>query len=103
MLQLRDFLGDSLKAGGNLKEAGLTHWLSPNTGADNSTGFTALPAGIRYFEGTFSSVLSYAAIWAGTDSISNDAPFAGLYYGDAGFAIGHRNKKHGFSVRCVKN
>ncbi len=103
-LQLRDYLGDTLKAGGKLKEAGLAHWLSPNKGADNSTGFTALPAGLRYFEGSFSSVLSYTAFWSASDSTnSNDAWFAGLYYADATFVIDHRNKKHGFSVRCVKN
>lgn len=102
-LQLRDFLSDSLKAGGKLKEAGLTHWLSPNKGADNSTGFTALPAGLRYFEGTFSSILSYTAFWAAADSTGNDAWFAGLYYADAGFVIEQRIKNHAFSVRCIKN
>ncbi len=101
--QLGISLGDSLKAGGKLKESGTAHWLSPNKGADNSTGFNALPAGYRYFEGSFSSVLSYAAFWSASDSTDNDAWFAGLYYADAALAINHRNKKHGFSVRCVKN
>ncbi|HZY25077.1 MAG TPA: fibrobacter succinogenes major paralogous domain-containing protein [Bacteroidales bacterium] len=102
-MQLRDFLGDSLTAGGKLKEAGLTHWLAPNKGADNSSGFTAVPAGFRYFEGSFSSLLSYAAFWVATDSASNDAWFTGLYYADAGFVIDHRIRKHGFSIRCIKN
>jgi uncharacterized protein (TIGR02145 family) len=102
-LQLRAHLGDSLKAGGKLKEAGTSHWLSPNKGADNSTGFDALPSGYRYFEGSFSSVLSYTAFWSASDSGKNDAWFAGLYYADAALVINHLDKKQGFSVRCVMN
>ena len=53
----------------NLKEAGTSHWLSPNKGADNSSGLTALGAGIRYFEGTFASILSYTCFWSATESV----------------------------------
>ncbi len=100
---LSEFLGDSLKGGGKLKEAGTAHWLSPNTGADNSSAFTAVGAGIRYFEGTFASVLSYASLWSATGVANDDEWYTGLYFDDAAFIMDHRNKKHGFSVRCLKD
>jgi uncharacterized protein (TIGR02145 family) len=41
------YLGGPDLAGGKLKESGTAHWESPNTGATNITGFTALPGGMR--------------------------------------------------------
>jgi uncharacterized protein (TIGR02145 family) len=100
---LRGFLGDSTKAGGKLKEAGTLHWLAPNKGTDNSSGFSALPSGIRYFEGTFASILSYTCFWSDTETGDGDNWYVALYFAEASFIIDHRNKKHGFSVRCLKD
>lgn len=98
---LRDFLGDSLKAGGKLKEAGTGHWLAPNKG-DNSSGFDALPGGLRYFEGTFATIGTFAGFWS-SDVSDNDEWFTGLYYADPAFKMDHQNRKNGFSIRCIKN
>jgi uncharacterized protein (TIGR02145 family) len=101
--KLREFSGDSVKGGGKLKEAGINHWLTPNKGANNSSGFTALPAGIRYFEGTFASVFQFTGIWSSTETGTKDQWLMSLYFGDATFNISHRTKNHGFSVRCIKD
>jgi uncharacterized protein (TIGR02145 family) len=102
-LVLREFLGDTTLAGGKLKEKGIEHWLTPNKGADNSTGFTARGAGIRYFEGTFSSSQSFSGIWSSSESSPGNLWSSSLYYGDAAFGINLRSKKYGFSVRCLKD
>jgi uncharacterized protein (TIGR02145 family) len=99
---LKDFGDDPLKAGGILKESGTDHWLTPNKGATNTTGFSALPAGIRYYEGTFASSGTFTGFWS-SDETENEEYFTGLYHSDAGFVIDHKDKRYGFSIRCVKN
>jgi uncharacterized protein (TIGR02145 family) len=101
--ELSRFLGDSIKAGGKMKEPGTDYWLSPNQGADNSSGFNALPSGIRYFEGTFSSIQTYTGIWSSTEVAQMDMWCAGLYYAESSLSLNHRSKKYGFSVRCIKD
>jgi len=44
---LTNYLGGENLAGFKIKESGTTHWKSPNEGATNETGFTALPGGYR--------------------------------------------------------
>jgi uncharacterized protein (TIGR02145 family) len=102
-LTLTGVLGDSLTAGGKLKESGTEHWFSPNKGADNSSGFTALPSGIRYFEGTFASKTYISCFWISTDISADEEWYAGVSYADAAATLNHRNKRHGFSVRCLKD
>lgn len=101
--KLRNFTGDSLKAGGKLKEAGTEHWLAPNKGADNSSGFTALASGMRYFDGSFASVLYFTGIWSSTETGEKDLLYMSLNYGDATFSISNIKRNQGFSIRCIKD
>jgi hypothetical protein len=92
--------GDSV-AGGHLKESGLSHWYTPNVGADNSSGFTARGAGARTNNG-FGALLYQMAFWIQTTvSISI---MAYLRYEYATFnAIASDPSLYGKSIRLVKN
>jgi uncharacterized protein (TIGR02145 family) len=100
---LTDYLGGISVAGGKLKESGTTHWNSPNTGATNETGFTALPGGVRGSSGAFSFIGILGYWWVATEGGAADAwdRYLSAYSGDVGRDSGI--KKTGFSVRCLKD
>jgi uncharacterized protein (TIGR02145 family) len=100
---LTDYLGGASVAGGKMKEAGTAHWNSPNTGADNSSGFTALPGGYRNFWGTFSSIGGVGNWWSATlfDATNAWGLWLDYTYADA-FRFGYYDY-YGFSVRCVRD
>ncbi|MHB9142711.1 MAG: fibrobacter succinogenes major paralogous domain-containing protein, partial [Paludibacter sp.] len=101
---LSAYLGGVSVAGGKLKESGTSHWQSPNTGATNESGFTALPGGWRNLSPTLYYSLGYDATWwSTTEGISGGAWCRDMSYNDASFVSGNYNKNYGFSVRCVKN
>jgi uncharacterized protein (TIGR02145 family) len=103
---LTDCLGGASIAGGKLKEAGTEHWSSPNTGATNETGFTALPGAGRDEEGWF-DYLTLIGItgywWSSTEESSMYAIYRSMSYGSSIVSSGDYSKKGGFSVRCVKD
>ncbi|MBP7497400.1 MAG: T9SS type A sorting domain-containing protein, partial [Bacteroidales bacterium] len=88
--------------GGKLKEAGLVHWTSPNTGATNSSGFAALPVSYRNTDGSFSNV-SRAYFWTSSHKGSGSAFNRYLVYDESQVYRGSNYRPYGFSVRCVKN
>jgi uncharacterized protein (TIGR02145 family) len=99
-----NLLGGDPIAGGKLKEVGTTHWLSPNTGATDEVGFTALPGGYRSAVGVYLGIGWIGSWWCSTESGVSEAWARGIFNDniqvDRG---GYYEKKIGFSVRCVKN
>ena len=100
---LTDFLGGESIAGGEMKETGTAHWLSPNTGATNSSGFTALPGGGRSYSGSFISLTSLATFWSSTENSSTTAWGRSLGYDTEPVYRHYGNKPDGFSARCVRD
>ena len=101
--ELTDYLGGESVAGGKLKETGTTHWASPNTGATNETGFTALPGGNRGIYWAFYTIGNYGYWWSATESNANNAWDRLMYCDYSNVTRDGRNKEVGFSVRCVRD
>lgn len=101
---LRDYLGGySSTAGGKLKETGTAHWSSPNTGATNETGFTALPGGVR--DHVFRDMNDNGYWWCSTEYNSGLAQ---------GWSMSHNSSNlrdfnisfdfyDGLCIRCLKD
>jgi uncharacterized protein (TIGR02145 family) len=90
-------------AGGDLKETGTLHWQSPNLGATNVTGFTALPGGYRTEGGSFSYFPSYAFFWSSNEYDANWSWNRALYYNYASIRRAGDAKTRGYNVRCLKD
>ena len=87
-----------------MKETGTTHWLTPNTGATNTSGFTAVPGGYRYsYDGTFSYVGYRAYFWSSIENSSYHAWYRDLFYNDSIVNRGTNPKPNGQSVRCIRD
>ena len=100
---LTSYLGGESIAGGKLKEAGTIHWVDPNSGATNETGFMALP-GEAYLASPGWMGPGYAGFW--WTSSQFDAAEAWnrvLFNTDATVSRVNNSKKSGFSVRCIKD
>lgn len=101
---LMTYLGGEVVAGGKLKETGTKHWNSPNTGATNESGFTALPGGSRYFSGKFLQLGIIGFWWSSTKSSKKYANSLNLSYDNS--SLGYYkllSLNGGLSVRCVKD
>ena len=97
------YLGGVSVAGGKLKEVGNLHWQSPNIGATNEYGFSALPGGYRDGLGVFHSMGIYGFYW--TSTISNTIYAWRRSFYNASTEVYHfaNDMPVGFSVRCVKD
>ena len=96
-------LGGNVVAGGALKEAGTSHWISPNTIATNTSGFTSLPGGLRSYLGGFNSINMYGYWWSATLNGTTWAWTEVMKYNSGESNKGAMDRKSGAAVRCVKD
>jgi uncharacterized protein (TIGR02145 family) len=100
---LAKYLGGSRMAGGKLKETLTSHWLDPNAGATNSTGFTALPGGYRNNTGVSDKIGYCGGWWSSTQYSLTVAWYHYTDYGTSNLYSVSGFKNDGFSVRCIKD
>ena len=109
---LTDFLGGVSIAGGKMKEIGTDYWLSPNTGASNTSGFKGLPSGIvsdqclQPNQGlSFCGGGEYGLWWSSSeaDFFYEGSHALKLIWSDSSSNLDAHKKNSCFSVRLVKN
>jgi uncharacterized protein (TIGR02145 family) len=93
--------------GGLLKSTALSPtiggWLQPNTGANNLSGFLAMPSGFADMNGGFLDVGSTTSWWTSTDVLTYNAWYRGLSHNRSSIDSNNSNRAHGVPVRCLKN
>jgi len=103
---LKTTLGGETVAGGKLKEIGLVHWASPNTGADNSSGFTARGGGYRQPTGTptggFVSFNVTSYLWSNTVDNTTLGWGQGMSTNNTVLLRGGYTNNDGVPIRCLK-
>lgn len=115
---LNKFLGDSIRfresgdsvtvvpevAGIKLKEAGNLHWAVNDTiHATDQYGFSALPGGSRFKQGTFFDFGYQGSWWSSTEDDHEDAKNVEMFSDKNGVTDIQQYKQFGMSVRCIKN
>ncbi len=100
---LSDFLGGEFVAGGKMKETGTNQWSWPNTDATNSSGFTALPGGRCYSDGTFYLLGHFGYYWSIDQWYPEFSRGRRLNYNSAAISDIGDSAFEGQSVRCLRD
>jgi uncharacterized protein (TIGR02145 family) len=102
--ELVEYLGGIEVAGGKLKETGTAHWNSPNTGATNSSFFSAVATGVRSPNGSYWNILN--TVWFISTTELPDSYYHVRPLGwERATAEDHYagSKDQGQAVRCLKD
>ena len=100
LTELTDNLGRENVAGIKMKSS--NGWYESGNG-NNSSGFSALPGGFRYINGSFSDIAKVGNWWSSSESDTSNAVSRFLNYYNADVFNYNSDKQNGFSVRCLKD
>jgi uncharacterized protein (TIGR02145 family) len=96
-------LGGAQVAGSKMKAAGTSRWVTPNTAADNSSGFTGLPSGGRNYDGTYFDLGYSGSYWSSNEDQAKLGWSRMLSFRFRSMARSHVYKANGLSVRCLRD
>ena len=100
---LANLYGDKNSIGIKIKESGKGHWFKSSLYASNESGFTAIPTGIRWENGEFTSLNEYSYWWTSTLYDSNNALSPDIYINESKMDDPALKIVIGLAVRCIKN
>jgi uncharacterized protein (TIGR02145 family) len=94
--------GAALKSIGTL-ESGTGYWIVPNDAATNSSGFSGLPGGQKWYTGTYAFIGVKGAFWSSSeaDTVAAWPRFLLNYFGYLNSL--NEAKRTGLSIRCLKD
>lgn len=101
--QLSNYLGGTAVAGGNMKKEGLTYWFTPNTGATNESGLSAIGAGSRGNTGAFADERTFSRFWCSDSASTSNAYWVQLRFDQSAFLLTNIQKIRGENVRFIRN
>jgi uncharacterized protein (TIGR02145 family) len=101
--ELTNYLGGGSVAGGKMKSVGTAYWNSPNTGATNESGFSALPGGYIFITGSFHSYRESSFFWSATENHPYYSWYRFLFTSNSNIARANTAKSLGASIRCLKD
>lgn len=106
--ELSKNLGGVYEAGGKLKcigtkENGQGIWRTPNSGATNESGFSALPSGYRNSSGNFVEN-EFSTYWWTSTTINSERAFSQYVNYVTPYIFTHNvANNNGFAVRCIND
>jgi uncharacterized protein (TIGR02145 family) len=100
--QMVNYLGGNVAAVNAIKQTGSAYWGNNNPGT-NSSGFSALPGGVRSSSGNFSELNNKAAWWVTCEICINNGKLTYINSADNKVYNSGASKKSGCSIRLIKD
>ena len=100
----RDKIAKALAATTHWNTSTVTGAVGNDLSANNTSKFSALPGGNRYYEwGSFNYFGNAGYWWSSTEHSATNTVYRSLNYNNSNVIFSNGRKDYGFSVRCVQN